>query len=201
MMRKPVWGALGAAGAIAGSLLVAGIATAASSDVRVGNFYFEDASVGDGQIVITEGDQLRFIVDDNGAGTQHTVDIDAFGVHSGHLAKGETFTTAPLTMPGTYALYCDLHRKRGHETTLVILPAGGTTTTSAPTATSASTATSAPPRTTNSNEPSIRRTSLNWRSSAHPCSTSVRIRSPMASGTTPSSESSRSDCGVDTPRK
>jgi plastocyanin len=148
--------AAGVVAILAGVMGWTAVAGAVASDVRMGNFYFEDASVGDGQIVITAGDQLRFIVEDSGPGTPHTVDIDEFGVHSGNLAKGETYTTAALTTPGTYALYCDLHRNRGHETTLIILPGAATTTTAPPTTTTitASTTTTtttmstAPPTTT-----------------------------------------------------
>ncbi len=148
MSRPRRFAVLGVVGLAAGTVLWTGIASAALVDVRVGNFYFEDASVGDGQVVITAGDQIRFVVDDNGRGKQHTIDIDEFDVHSGLIAKGETFTTGPLTTPGTYALYCDIHRNRGHETTLVILPADGATTTTSTTSAAPSTTTSAAPSTT-----------------------------------------------------
>ena len=142
--------AAGVVAILAGAVGWAAVAGAAVSEVRVGNFYFEDASAGDSEIVIAAGDQLRFIVVDSGPGTPHTVNIDEFGVHSGNLAKGETYTTGALTTPGADALYCDLHRNRGHETTLIILPGATTTTTAAPTTTTitASTTTGASPTTT-----------------------------------------------------
>jgi plastocyanin len=165
----------------------AAIAQAAVSDVRVGNFYFEDGSVGDGQIVITAGDQLRFIVEDSGPGTPHTIDIDAFGVHSGNMAKGETFTTPALTEPGTYALYCSLHRNRGHETTLVILAAPGTTTTTAsPTTTTTTTTTGA---TTTTTGQATTTTALATTTTSEPATTEPTSTEDPTAGETDTSDS------------
>jgi len=48
---------------------------------------------------------------------------------------------------------------------------------------------------------SVRFTALNSRSVAQPCKTSVRIKSPMASGTVPNKASSFSACGDEVPRR
>lgn len=109
-----------AAIAFLGALLTAGPAMAALREVRVGNFYYDDDTAGDGQVVADQGDQLRFTVLDGGPGTPHTVEIDEFGIHSGSLASGETYTTPPLDRPGTYRLYCRPHQNRGHEAILIV---------------------------------------------------------------------------------
>ncbi|MDP1818869.1 MAG: hypothetical protein Q8K58_03140 [Acidimicrobiales bacterium] len=129
---------------IAGLLIVGGIAWtevahAALSQVRVGNFYYEDATVGDGEIQIRQGDQLRFIVEDDGPGTPHSVEVDALGIHSGGLSTGDTYTTPPIQQTGSFRLYCKLHENREHVTTLVVR--AGTTS---PTTTTVAAATPAP---------------------------------------------------------
>ncbi|MDP1819909.1 MAG: hypothetical protein Q8K58_08480 [Acidimicrobiales bacterium] len=139
---------------VVGGIVWAGSAQAALSQVRVGNFYYEDATVGDGKIEIRQGDQVRFIVEGNGPGTPHSVEVEALGIHSGGLSTGDTYTTPPIQQTGSFKLYCDLHENRGHVTTLVVL-AGATATTAAPTTTAApapattasgsSTPTTAPP--------------------------------------------------------
>jgi len=106
-------------------------AAAALREVAVGNFYYDDATPGDGMVEADQGDQLRFTVYDGGPGTPHTVEVDELGIHSGSLAAGETFTTPALDTPGTYTLYCQPHQNRGHRATLVVR-AGSTATTSAP---------------------------------------------------------------------
>lgn len=137
-------------GAIALALLLARPALAAVREVTVGNFYYDDATPGDGTVEATQGDQLRFTILDGGPGTPHTVDIDEFGIHSGSLAAGETYTTPPLDRPGTYTLYCKPHQNRGHKATLIIRAATTSTTattapaTTSPPTTSAPTATTAP---------------------------------------------------------
>lgn len=129
--------ALIAALTVVGGIVWAGSAQGALSQVRVGNFYYEDATVGDGKIEIRQGDQLRFIVEDNGPGTPHSVEVDALGIHSGGLSTGNTYTTPPIQQTGSFKLYCALHEKRGHVTTLVVLAGTTTTTKAAPTTTAA----------------------------------------------------------------
>ncbi|MFZ9628766.1 MAG: hypothetical protein ACO3C1_05385 [Ilumatobacteraceae bacterium] len=140
-----------AAAATAGLIAVVGTALAATVSVSVGNYYFEDASVGDGKVTATVGDQLRFTVVE-GAG--HTVTISALGIDSGQLPIGAVYVTPVLTTPGTYSLVCRTHTARGHQTTLVVLAAGGggsgggggggVTTTRPPATTTPATATTAP---------------------------------------------------------
>lgn len=111
---------------------VAWPAPAALRDVAVGNFYYDDATPGDGTVEATQGDQLRFTVYDGGPGTPHTVEVDELNIHSGSLAAGETYTTPPLNQPGSFRLYCKPHQNRGHVATLVVR-AGTTASTPAPT--------------------------------------------------------------------
>lgn len=127
-----------AAGLVAvGGVVFGGTALAALRGVHVGSNYFEDATVGDGKIEIRQGDQLRFITDDNGTGGKpHTAEVDELGIHSGFLATGETYTTPPIQQVGSFKLYCSFHEAAGHKTTLVVLSSGtATTTTAAPTTT------------------------------------------------------------------
>lgn len=58
-----------------------------------------------------------------------------------------------------------------------------------------------PPKSTTVSADSIFLTSLNLRSSVRPCSTSIRIKSPMASGSLPRIRSIFSVCGVIDPRR
>ncbi len=122
--------------AAATATLIASVTLALSAgaasviEVSSGNFYFEDGSVGDGQITMDAGDQLRVRIVE---GTQHTVDISEFGISSSKLATGDVFVTPPLTTPGTYTLFCRTHLNRGHRTTLVVQ--GDTPTTTATTTT------------------------------------------------------------------
>lgn len=133
-------------------------AVAAVQSVATGNFYYEDETVGDGKIVINVGDQLRFVVQDGGPGTPHTVEIDFFDVHSGGIASGETYTTKALNTAGTYRLYCKPHQKRGHVTSLVIqgesAPAPAPTTARPAPTSAAPTPTTAGPRPASSTPPS-----------------------------------------------
>jgi plastocyanin len=137
---------------LAGSAALSLSADAASIvSVTSGNFWFEDATVGDGQIVISAGDQLRVEVVD---GTQHTVDIAEFGIASGKMATGDVFVTPPLNTPGTYTLFCRTHLNRGHKTTLIIRgQATTTTTTAATTTTTSTTTTTTAPATTTTTAP------------------------------------------------
>lgn len=136
--------AIGAGVVAALAIVVA--AVAGNAQVHVGNFYYEDASVGDGKVEATIGDQITFIFDDNGPGTPHTATVDGL-FDSGNILAGKTWTTPPLAKAGTFRLYCRNHQAKGHVTTLLIyqtdgsLPGASTTTTAAP-------ATTAPPDTT-----------------------------------------------------
>ncbi|MFF5714354.1 multicopper oxidase domain-containing protein [Streptomyces sp. NPDC012756] len=59
------------------------------------------------------GDQVRFVNQDNNA---HTVDWDTAGVlpNSPNInGPGGTYTTPPLTSPGTYAFHCKFHGAPG----------------------------------------------------------------------------------------
>lgn len=156
--------------AIGGVAMASSDAFAALSDVRLGNFYYEDASVGDGKIEINQGDQIRFIAEDNGPGTPHTVEIDELGIHSGGLSTGETYTTPVINQAGTFDLYCKFHENRGHLTTLVVRARStATSTTKAPAPTSTAPApTSAAPKPTSSPSPSLPATSPEQPSSPPP---------------------------------
>ena len=125
--------------AITSAVAIAAPALAALVNVSVGSYFYEDATVGDGQVVINAGDQLKFTFVDGGKGTPHTVEIDELGIHSGAVGTGNTFTTGAITQPGTYVLYCKPHRNRGHETTLVVLAVEPTTTTTQATTTTTTT--------------------------------------------------------------
>lgn len=116
---------LGAGAIVAGAVVLGGSAAAATVGVSVGNYYFEDSSVGDGQVTARVGDQLRFTVVE-GAG--HTVTVDALGIDSGQLPIGATFVTPALSTPGNYALYCRSHVNRNHVATLVVVGSTATTT-------------------------------------------------------------------------
>jgi len=122
MIRR--WG-LAAVAVVAGACALAGSAAAATVGVSVGNYYFEDATPGDGRVTAQVGDQLRFTVV-GGAG--HTVTVDALGIDSGQLPLGATFVTPVLTTPGNYTLYCRPHLGRNHVTTLVVVGSAATTT-------------------------------------------------------------------------
>lgn len=123
------------------AVAVAGAVMAATVNVQVGSYYFEDATVDDGKVVASVGDQLRFTIDDGGLdGKPHSVNVDELGIHSGALLKGSTYVTAVLDKPGTYVLYCVFHRtSNDHFTTLVVTGSvsTGTPSTPAPTRTPA----------------------------------------------------------------
>lgn len=130
---------------VTSAVAIAAPALAGVVNVSVGSYFYEDATVGDGQVVINAGDQLQFTFVDGGKGTPHTVEIDELGIHSGAVGTGNSFTTGAITQPGTYVLYCKPHRNRGHITTLVVLAVDSTTTT---TTTQATTTTTTPGTTT-----------------------------------------------------
>jgi plastocyanin len=139
--------------AIAAGALLSAPAGASLRQIAVGNFYFEDETVGDGKVVAQVGDQLRFSVLDSGPGTPHTVEVNELGIHSGSLAAGETFTTPPIATAGTFILYCKPHDQRGHKTTLVVSGTSITTATTAPTTTTTTAATTTAKPTTTTKPP------------------------------------------------
>lgn len=112
-------------GVVAGVLLAAlaaGSIAAATVNVHVGSYYFEDATIDDGRVVAKVGDQLRFLIDDSGGGNKpHTVVVAELGIDSGALLQGSTFVTPVLDTPGTFTLFCRVHRANfDHFTTLVV---------------------------------------------------------------------------------
>lgn len=111
-------------GALAGALfaaLAAGSIAAATVSVHVGNYYFEDSTVDDGKVVAKVGDQLRFLVDDNGGTKPHSVVVTELGIDSGPLLAGSTYVTPALDRPGTFTLFCRVHRVNfDHFTTLIV---------------------------------------------------------------------------------
>ncbi|MEO6204003.1 MAG: hypothetical protein ABIO67_01265 [Mycobacteriales bacterium] len=105
-----------AAGATALGLALATPAGGALSGVRVGSFYFEDASAGDGKIVVNEGDQITFAFQGN---AQHSATVDGL-FDSGRKSSPQTYTTGALSRPGTYTLYCTVHGASRHSSTLIV---------------------------------------------------------------------------------
>ena len=71
----------------------ASTALAAVIDVHTGSYYYDDSTPGDGQITAKVGDQLRFLIEDSGKGTPHTIEVDELGIHSGPLATNSVYTT------------------------------------------------------------------------------------------------------------
>ncbi len=136
------------------AVIVIGVAVgvfAAVVGIATGSFYYEDSTVGDGKITAEVGDQLRFVIEDGGRGTPHTVEIPELGISSGPLGTNKTFVTPVITMPGEYVVFCKPHRKKGHETVLVVTGEALTPTTQQqPTTTEPSTTTSTDPSRTTS---------------------------------------------------
>jgi len=186
-------------------------AGASLRQIAVGNFYFQDETVGDGKIDAQVGDQLRFNVLDGGPGTPHTVEVDELGIHSGSLGSGETFTTPPIGKAGTFILYCKPHDQRGHVTTLVVSGTSITTTTTQPpttTTTQASTTTKPPATTTTTARPAGAVSSSSptttapraTTTTAPPTSTSGTAggsTAPTAGGTDPATGTSTTTSGND----
>src|SRR3954454_12709173 len=99
-----------------GTFVAATPALASTSTVRVGSFYFEDATTGDGRVLINKGDQITFRFE----GTQtHTATVEGM-FSSGARSSNDTYTTPPLTIAGTFTLYCEVHGAAQHSTRLVI---------------------------------------------------------------------------------
>lgn len=113
----------------------AGPAHAATRNVVVRNYVFDDATPGDGVVTATVGDVLHFSIEGT-AGQKHSINVNELAIASGEKASGTTFD-ALATQAGTFALYCDVkHGSHTHAAQLVIAaPAGGggaaTTTTTA----------------------------------------------------------------------
>ena len=174
--------------AIAAAMVFSVPAGASLRQIAVGNFYFEDETLGDGKVVAQVGDQLRFNVLDGGPGTPHTVEVDELGIHSGSLGSGETFTTPPISQAGTFILYCKPHDQRGHKTTLVVSGTSITTPTTAPTTTTtAPTTTSTAKGTTTTQPPATGVTTtptLSAGTGASPTTTTARATTTTAAPAT-----------------
>jgi plastocyanin len=107
-------------------------ASASTHQASVGNYWYEDDAKHDQtKIEVTQGDQITFTIRAQ-AVPGHTIDVDAFEIHSPNLNLGDTFTTPPLNKPGTFYLYCRPHEQRGHHTVLVVHAASARTTVPAP---------------------------------------------------------------------
>jgi plastocyanin len=91
-------------------------AAAVTRGVRVGSYYFEDSSAGDGQVVVSQGDGITFTFEGD---TQHTATVDGM-FDSAVKNPGQTYTTGALMRPGTFTLYCQFHGAARHSTILVI---------------------------------------------------------------------------------
>lgn len=96
-------------------------ASAATQSVRVGSFYFEDATAGDGRVVVNEGDRITFTFEGNNT---HTATVDGL-FDSGRRSAPQTYTTSPLMRAGTFTLYCSVHGAKQHSSSLMVRPAGG----------------------------------------------------------------------------
>jgi plastocyanin len=152
---------------------------AATPTVHVGSYYFEDATVGDGQVVASTGDRLRFVFDDSGSGgRRHTATVAEIpGFDSGAQPKGATWTSPVLTQPGTYRLFCRVHQNapNNHFTTLVVT---GPAITPAPT--------SAAPK------PTPGPTPASASPGSSPAATTGTSATPPGGGASPDSEASAS---------
>jgi plastocyanin len=122
--------ALAVAGlALAGAASLALPAHAATRDVHVGSYYFEDASKGDGRVVVDQGDRITFTWDE--PAPPHTATVDGM-FDSGEHVTPQTYTTSRLTKPGTYTLYCRVHGAARHHASLVVRGKGSATPTPSP---------------------------------------------------------------------
>jgi hypothetical protein len=84
--------------------------------VRVGSYYFEDATRGDGRVVVAAGDRITFSIEGK---AQHTATVDGW-FSSGRRSPGQRWTTPALTRLGTFTLYCQVHGAPRHGTVLVV---------------------------------------------------------------------------------
>lgn len=102
-------------------------AWAATVNVSVGNYFFDDNAGSPSEVVATAGDTIKFTVT---SGTKHDLHIDELGIHRDEPLSKNQYATLVVTQPGTYRLYCDEnHGSNTHETTLRILAASSPTTT------------------------------------------------------------------------
>lgn len=116
------------------AVALVGPAWSATRQASIGNYYYEDDATGSRkQIVVRQGDQVRFTVRE-GVYPPHTVDIDELNIHSPGLLLGETFTTPVLDRAGTFRVYCRPHEERGHFSSLVVQAAATPAPTAAGTA-------------------------------------------------------------------
>jgi plastocyanin len=151
-------------------------ASAVTHQATIANYYYEDDAQHDQtKIVVHQGDQITFTVR-QAAVPGHTVDIDAYNIHSPNLNLGQTFTTPPLTKAGNFYLYCRPHEDRGHHTRLVVLA----------TATPAPKATAAPPRRT-ATPPHIARTAPRTPAPSSPVPSPAATLTPVGVATAPPS--------------
>lgn len=109
-------------------------AHAATRNVVVRNYVFDDATPGDGVVTATVGDVLHFSIEGT-AGQKHSINVDELAISSGEKSSGSTFD-ALATQPGTFSLYCDVkHGSHAHAAQLVVAAptsGGGATTTTSP---------------------------------------------------------------------
>lgn len=198
---------------LAALLWSAGMVTvvwAATITVRTGSYYFEDATVGDGQIVASVGDRLQFLIEDSGKGTPHTIESDALGIHSGPLTTNTTYTTPVLSQPGTFYFYCKPHENKGHHTNVVVLgnatatstpaPAPTAPPTPAPTAAVTPAPTAAVTSAPTAAAPSAAATTPSSATAAPPAAAATPASSAEATGRTPASgQPSASQAGTPLP--
>lgn len=166
-------------------------AAAAVRSVTVDSFFFEDASRGDGRVVVDEGDQISFSFQGN---NQHSATVDGL-FDSGVKQGGQSFTTGALTRPGTYTLYCTVHGARQHSSTLIIRAAAPSSPTPKPSSakpTPAPAKTTAAPRATTGSTAGTSTTKAATpkpASSAPAASTATPSSTPSAKAATPTGSS------------
>lgn len=182
---KRVAGPLAAIGVVAVVLMATmGPALAATRTVQVGSFFFEDGTMGDGQITAAVGDRITFQFQ-NGQGN-HTATVDG-QFDSGNKNGGTTFTTSPLLVAGTFTLYCNIHGRQQHGARLVVT---GDEPTPSPTPTTRS-ASPAPRRTTTSTKTTTA-TTTPPSTVATATSTKVTSQQPRPATTAPKATSPQS---------
>lgn len=120
--------------------LTGSVALASQVSVAVGSFYFEDSTVGDGKIVVNQGDRITFVFQGN---AQHTATVNGM-FDSQRKGGGDTYTTGTLTTAGTFSLYCGVHGAARHSSTLIIKSTSTASATPAPQPSATNAATTAP---------------------------------------------------------
>jgi plastocyanin len=154
-------------------------AAAADVAVRVGSYYFEDTSAGDGRVLVDQGDRITFRFEEG----QHTATVDGY-FDSAVKGEGETYRTPALNRAGTFTLYCQVHGVPRHGTTLTVRASapGPSPTTARPSSSrtaAPSTAPSPRPTATRTASPSPRPTPASPRAaSGTPAPTPPPTRSP-----------------------